>query len=89
LEGIGDRFVVSKDEVVHFQHMSEMLYGLIDGQQLVVVRAECCHLVGEVLDMLQKYNAVVEWGNGRKRQLGCALDDVVCTEGCGIQVASG
>jgi hypothetical protein len=35
LEGTGDRFVV--DEVVRFQHMTEMLYGLVDCQHLAVI----------------------------------------------------
>jgi hypothetical protein len=29
--------VVRKDEVARFQHVAEMLYGLVDGQQLAVV----------------------------------------------------
>jgi hypothetical protein len=38
LKGAGDRFVVGKDdEVARFQHVSEMLYSLVDGQQLAVV----------------------------------------------------
>jgi hypothetical protein len=38
LEGVGDRFVVCEDaEVARFQPVVEMLYDLVDGQQLVVV----------------------------------------------------
>jgi hypothetical protein len=33
LEGVSDGLLVSKDgEMVHFQHMAEMLYGFVDGQ---------------------------------------------------------
>jgi hypothetical protein len=31
--------MVGEDEVARFQHMAEILYGLIDGQQLAVVCA--------------------------------------------------
>jgi hypothetical protein len=35
LEGVGNGLVVSEDgEVARFQHIAEMLYGLVDGQQL-------------------------------------------------------
>jgi hypothetical protein len=38
LEGVGDRFVVCKiTVVVLFQHVAEMLYGLVNGQHLAVV----------------------------------------------------
>jgi hypothetical protein len=37
-EGVGDRFVVCEDaEVAHFQHVAEILYGLIDDQKLAVI----------------------------------------------------
>jgi hypothetical protein len=40
LEGVRDGLVVSEDdEVARFQHMTEMFYGLVDGQQLAVVGA--------------------------------------------------
>jgi hypothetical protein len=33
-----DRFAVGKDdEAAHFQHVAEMLYSIVDGQQLAVV----------------------------------------------------
>jgi hypothetical protein len=35
--------------------------------------AECCHLTGEVLDMLQNCIAVEEWRNACERRLGCDL----------------
>jgi hypothetical protein len=38
LEGVCDGLVVGEDdEVARFQHMAEMLYGLVDGQLLTVV----------------------------------------------------
>jgi hypothetical protein len=38
LEGVCDRFVVCEDaEVACFQHLAEILYVLVDGQQLEVV----------------------------------------------------
>jgi hypothetical protein len=49
----------------------------------------CCHLPGEVLDLLQKCSAVREWGNIHKYQLGCDLDDAVCTACHGVQAALG
>jgi hypothetical protein len=32
MEGVGDGLVVGEDKVEGFQHMAEMLYGLVDGQ---------------------------------------------------------
>jgi hypothetical protein len=34
---VGDRFWVGKDDEWCFQHVAEMLYGLVDGQQLADV----------------------------------------------------
>jgi hypothetical protein len=40
LEVIGDRLIVGEDdEMACFQHVAEMLYGLVYGQQLVVLCA--------------------------------------------------
>jgi hypothetical protein len=40
LEGVGDGLMVREDgEVELFQHVMEMLYGLIDSQQFVIVGA--------------------------------------------------
>jgi hypothetical protein len=40
LEGVGDGLVVGvDDEAARFQHMTEMFYGLVYGQQLEVVSA--------------------------------------------------
>jgi hypothetical protein len=47
LEGIGDGLVISEDDkVARFQHMSEMLYGHVDGQYLAVIGAVL--LLGQV-----------------------------------------
>jgi hypothetical protein len=40
LEGVDDGLIASEDdEVARFQHIAEMLYGLVDGQQLAVLGA--------------------------------------------------
>jgi hypothetical protein len=40
MEGIGDGLVVGEDEeVARFQHMAEMFYGLVYGQELAVIDA--------------------------------------------------
>jgi hypothetical protein len=40
LEGVGDGLMVSEDgEVARFQHVTEMLHGLVDSQQLSIVGA--------------------------------------------------
>jgi hypothetical protein len=64
LEDVGNGLVVGEDcEVVRFQHMAEMLYGLVYGQQLAIVGAvlllgrielfrEECEWLSGVLDVL-------------------------------------
>jgi hypothetical protein len=38
LEGVRDGLVVGEDvEVARLQHMAEMLYAIVDGQQLAIV----------------------------------------------------
>jgi hypothetical protein len=49
--------------------------------------AECCHLTGEILETLQKCLCLGRPCNVRERRLRCGLDDVICTSGCGVQVA--
>jgi hypothetical protein len=40
VEGVGDRLMVGEDdEVARFQHVIEMVYGLVNDQQLAVVCA--------------------------------------------------
>jgi hypothetical protein len=39
LEGVGDGLLVEDGEMARFQHMAEMLYGFVYGQQLAVVGA--------------------------------------------------
>jgi hypothetical protein len=46
-------------------------------------------MAGEVLDPLQKCVELGEWSDARERPLGCGLDDAVCTEAHGVQVALG
>jgi hypothetical protein len=62
---------------------------LVVGAKVSQLGAECCHLAREVLDLLRKCVAVGEWHDARERQLGCGLDDAVCTAARGVQVALG
>jgi hypothetical protein len=48
--------------------------------------AECRHLSGEVLDLLQKCD-VREWTNASVRRLGCDFRDAVRKAGYGVQAA--
>jgi hypothetical protein len=54
--------------------------------ETVLLSAECRHLAGEVVDLLQNCG-VVGWTNGSERRLGCHLGDAVRTAGCGVQAA--
>jgi hypothetical protein len=56
------------------------------GAEAVLLGAECRHLAGEVLDLLQKCG-VGGWTNASQRWLGCDLRDAVRTAGCGVQAA--
>jgi hypothetical protein len=63
LEGVGDWLVRGEDdEVARFQHVAEMLYGFVHGQQLAVVRA--VFLLGRV-EFLEKKKR----GTARRSQL--------------------
>jgi hypothetical protein len=55
----------------------------------VLLGAQRCHLVGEVLDPLQKYGAVEGWTNAHERRLECDLLDDVHTAGCGVEATLG
>jgi hypothetical protein len=58
------------------------------GAKAVVFSGECCHLAGEVLNLLQKCGFVRGWINARERRLGCDLEDAVRTAACcGVQAA--
>jgi hypothetical protein len=55
LKGVGEGLVIGEDgEVMHFQHMAGMLYGLVDGQQLAIVGAVL--LLGRVEFLEKKTN---------------------------------
>jgi hypothetical protein len=56
------------------------------GPETVLPGAECRHLAGEVVDLLQKCG-VGGWTNASERRLGCHLGDAVRTAGCGVQAA--
>jgi hypothetical protein len=54
---------------------------------MVLLAAECRHLTGEVLDLLQMCGVVVGWTNASEPRLVCHLRDAVRTAGCGVQAA--
>jgi hypothetical protein len=56
------------------------------GAEAVLLGAECRHLAGEVLDLLQKCG-VGGWTYTSELRLGCHLGDAVHTAGCGVQAA--
>jgi hypothetical protein len=57
------------------------------GAKMGQLDAECCHLVGEVLNPLHKCVFVGEWCDARECRLWCGLNDAVCTAASGVQVA--
>jgi hypothetical protein len=59
------------------------------GAKLGRLGAECCHLVGEILDSLQARVAVAEQCSACMHLLGCGHDDAVCTAARGIHVTLG
>jgi hypothetical protein len=56
------------------------------GAETDLLGAECRHLAGEGVDLLQKCG-VGGWTNGSERRLGCHLGDAVRTAGFGVQAA--
>lgn len=59
------------------------------GAKVVLLSCECRHLVGKVLDPLQKCGAVRGWTNAGKHRLGYDLRGAVCTAGCRVQAHLG
>jgi hypothetical protein len=57
------------------------------GAEVFLLGVKCRHLVGEVLDLLQKCGVVGGWTNASERRLGCHLGGAVRTGGCGVQAA--
>jgi hypothetical protein len=50
---------------------------------------ECCHLVGDILDNLQKCFSVGQWRKARERRLGFSLNNEFWAAGCGVEFALG
>jgi hypothetical protein len=57
------------------------------GAEAVLLGAECRHLAGEVLDLLQKCGVVGGWTNASKRRMGFDLRVAVLTACFGFQAA--
>jgi hypothetical protein len=55
--------------------------------EAVLLSAECRHLAGEVLDLLQKCGVAEGWINPSERRMRCYLEDAVYRADCGVQAA--
>jgi hypothetical protein len=57
--------------------------------EAVLLRCECCHLVGEVFNLLKKRGALSGWANGRECWLECDLGDAVAQRAAESRLLSG